>query len=65
MGDSKKKRELRKELGPKVVEVRGDWRRLHNEKLHELYLSPNIRMVKSRRMWWTGHVARVGDERVA
>jgi hypothetical protein len=44
----------------------GDWRKLHNEELHNLYSSPNIiRMIKSRRMRWTGHVARVGETRNA
>jgi hypothetical protein len=42
----------------------GDWRKLHNEKLHNLYSSPNIiRMIKSRRMRWAGHVARMGEKR--
>jgi hypothetical protein len=41
--------------------VTGDWRKLHNEELHNLYSSPNIfRMIKSRRMRWTEHVARMG-----
>jgi hypothetical protein len=40
----------------------GDWRKLHNEELHNLYSSPNIiRMVKSRRMRWAGRVARMGE----
>jgi hypothetical protein len=40
--------------------VRGDWRKLHNEELHNLYSSPNIiRMIKSRRMRWEGYVTRV------
>jgi hypothetical protein len=40
--------------------VTGDWRKLHNEELHNFYSSPNIiRMIKSRRMRWTGHVARM------
>jgi hypothetical protein len=44
----------------KRVEVKGDWRALHNEELHTLYSSPNtIRMIKSRRMRWAGHVARI------
>jgi hypothetical protein len=43
--------------------VTGDWRKLHNEDLHNLYSSPIIiRMIKSRRMRWVGHVARMGGE---
>jgi hypothetical protein len=50
-------RVLRRILGPKRDEVTGDWRRLHNEELNDLYSSPNnIRVVKSRRMRWAGHV---------
>jgi hypothetical protein len=46
--------------------VTGDWRKLHNEELHNLYFSPNIiRMIKSRRMRWAGHVARRGEKRNA
>jgi hypothetical protein len=45
-------------------EVTGDWRKLHNEELHNLYSSPDIiRQVKSRIMRWAGHVARIGEER--
>jgi hypothetical protein len=45
-------------FGPKQDEVTGGWRKLHNEELHILYSSPNIiRMIKSRRMSWAGHVA--------
>jgi len=44
-------------------EVTGDWRRLHNEQLNDLYSSPNIvRVIKSRRMRWAGHVGRMGEE---
>jgi hypothetical protein len=46
--------------------VTGDWRKLHNEELHNWYSSPNInRMIKSRRMIWTGHIARMGEKRNA
>jgi hypothetical protein len=46
--------------------VAGGWRRLHNEELHSLYSSPDvIRVIKSRRMIWTGHVARTGTMRNA
>jgi hypothetical protein len=48
-------------FGHKREEVAGGWRRLHNEELHKLYASPNIiRVVKSRRMRWVDHVARMG-----
>jgi hypothetical protein len=49
----------RRIFGPKRDEVTGEWRKLHNKELRDLYSSPSIkRMVKSRRMRWTGHVAR-------
>jgi hypothetical protein len=55
-------RVLRRIFGPKRDEVTGGWRKLHNEELHNLYSSPSIiRMIKSRRMRWAGHVARLGD----
>jgi len=55
------KRVLRGIFGPKRDEVTGEWRRLHNEKRDDLYCSPNIvRVIKSRRMRWVGHVARMG-----
>jgi hypothetical protein len=57
-------RVLRRIFGPKREEVTGEWRKLHNEELHILYSSPNIiRQIKSRRMRWAGHVARMGEER--
>jgi hypothetical protein len=57
-------RVLRRIFGPKRDEVTVEWRKLHNEELHSLYSSPDvIRQVKSRRMRWAGHVARVGEER--
>ena len=55
---------LRIILGPKREEVTGEWRKLHNEELKGLYSSPNIvRVIKSRRMRWVGHVARMGEGR--
>jgi hypothetical protein len=55
---------LRRIFGPKRDEVTGERRKLHNEELHILYSSPNIiRQIKSRRMRWAGHVARMGEER--
>jgi hypothetical protein len=59
-------RVLKSIFGPRRDEVTGDWRKLHNEELHNLYSSPNIiRMIKSRRMRWAGHVARMGEKRNA
>ena len=56
-------RVLRRVFGPKRDEVTGGWRKLHNEELNELYSLPNIvRVVKSRRMRWAGHVARMGED---
>jgi hypothetical protein len=47
--------------GPKRDEITRDWRKVHNEELHNLYSSPSIiRIIKSRGMKWTGHVARLG-----
>ena len=51
-------------FGPKGDEVTGEWRKLHNEELNDLYCSPNIVwVIKSIKMRWAGHVARMGDER--
>jgi hypothetical protein len=56
-------RELRKIFGPKREED-GSWRKLHNDELHSLYSSPNIvRVIKSRRFRWAGHVACMGEGR--
>jgi hypothetical protein len=55
---------LRRIFGPRRDEVMGEWRRLHNQELNDLYCSPNIvRVIKWRRMRWAGHVARMGEER--
>jgi len=57
-------RVLRRVFRPKRDGVTGEWRKLHNEELNDLYYLPNIvRVVKSRRMRWAGHVARMGEDR--
>jgi hypothetical protein len=57
-------RVLRRVFVPKRDEVTGEWRKLHKEELNDLYTLPNIvRVVKSRRMSWAGHVARMGKDR--
>jgi hypothetical protein len=56
---------LRRIFGPKGGEVTGEWRKLHNGELHNLFSSPNnIRKIKTRRMRWAGHVARMGTEKM-
>jgi hypothetical protein len=57
-------RVLRRIFGTRRVEVTGEWRKLHNEELSDVYCSPNIvRVTKLRRMRWAGHVARMGESR--
>jgi hypothetical protein len=59
-------RVLRRIFGPKRDEVTGEWRKLHNEEPPDLYSSPSIiRIIKSRRMGWAGHAARMGEKRIA
>jgi hypothetical protein len=59
-------RVLRRIFGPKRDEVTGEWRKLHNKELRELYSPPSIiRIIKSRRMRWAGHVARMEEKRNA
>jgi hypothetical protein len=59
-------RVLRRIFGPKKNEVTGEWRKLHNEELRDLYSSPSkIRMIKTRRIRLAGHVARRGEKRNA
>jgi hypothetical protein len=56
-------RVLRRIFGPKGDEVTGEWRKLHNEELHDFYSLPSIiTMFKLRRMRWKGHVARIGEK---
>jgi hypothetical protein len=54
----------REQIGTAGLGVTGEWRKSHSEELHNLYTSPDIiRQIKSRRMWWAGHVARTGEGR--
>jgi len=55
---------LRGQGRPRRDQVTGEWRKLHNEELNDLYSSSNIvRVIKSRRMGWAGHLARMGEEK--
>jgi len=57
-------RVLRRIFGPKRDEVNGEWRKLHNVELNDLYFSPNIvQVIKSRRMRWAGHLVSIGEKR--
>jgi len=59
-------RVLRRIFGPKRDELTGEWRKLHNEKINDLYSSRNIvRVIKSRKMRWLGHLARMRERRDA
>jgi hypothetical protein len=59
-------RVLRRIFGPKWDKVTAEWRKLHNEELRNLFSSPSIiRIIKSRRMRWAAHVARIGEKRIA
>jgi len=58
-------RVLRRIFGPKRDKVTGEWRKVHNEEFNDLYSSPSIlRVIKSRRMRWAGHVTRMEERRV-
>jgi len=54
---------LRRIFGPRRGEVTGEWKKLHNEELHDLYSSPNIIwVIKPRKIRWAGHIARMGEK---
>jgi hypothetical protein len=58
-----KNKVLKRIFGPKTDEVTGEWRRLHNEELYDLYFSTNVfRVIKSRRERYAGHVSRMGEK---
>jgi hypothetical protein len=57
-------RVLRRIFGPRRDEVTGEWRKLHNDRMNDLYALPSsVRVVKSRRMRWAGHMTHMGEER--
>jgi hypothetical protein len=56
-------RVLRRIFGPKRDEITGEWRKLHNEELDDVYSANIVWVIKSRKIRWTGHVARMGEER--
>jgi hypothetical protein len=56
-------RVLRRIFGPKRDEVTGEWRKLHDKELRDLYSSPSIIRIKARKMRWVGHIARIGEKR--
>jgi hypothetical protein len=56
---------LREIFGPNRDDVTGEWRKIYNEEIHDLYCSPNVvRVIKSRRTRWVKHIARMGERHV-